>query len=104
MNNEMKKSIASMDNMFKPEEFPKKTAPVKIPRWFYITRNRDQEMLLSFDSNGRPIWCPHDLQYTIPHMFTSSQKASRKSAEIGGHNVRMSRYQKINGKSVWTKA
>lgn len=69
-------------------------------RWYYITRNRDAEMLLTFDENGLPIWCPHDLQYTIPHVYSSAQTARRDLDRVGGHAVKMSRYVIINGSRV----
>lgn len=104
MNKQLKKARELTELMFDTEVYLSKEKRDRPKAWYYITRNRETEMLLSFDRNGKPIWCPHDLQYTIPHMFNSGQKANKRLKEVGGHKVIMSRYQVIDGVSVWSKA
>jgi len=69
-------------------------------RWYYIVRNRDSEMLLSFDENGLPIWVKHDLQHTIPHVYSSAHQARKDMGRVGGDAVKMSRYVVIGGSHV----
>lgn len=69
-------------------------------QWYYVTRNRDEEMLLTFDDEGQPVWTIHDLQNTIPHVFNTSHAAKKVKEKVGGHNVKSSPYKVIGGNRV----
>lgn len=101
MNKQMKLAREKTLDMFRPDEVKKATDSHSVPKWYYVTRNRDTEMMISIDVNGRAVWVAHDLQYTIPHMFNTAHMARKTMAKVGGHDVRMSKYQVIDGKSVW---
>jgi hypothetical protein len=102
MNKQMMEAMKKTDTMFNMDEIKSEKKP-EYPKWFYVTRNRDTEMLFYYSPDGTAVWCSHDLQHTVPHMYTSAQVARRDMAKHGGDNVRMSRYQVINGRSVWLK-
>lgn len=102
MNKQEKEARKLTFKMFNMDTIEEKDLDFKVPRWYYITRNRDAEMLLNVDRHGNSIWCEHDLQYIIPHMYNTAHNARKDLKRVGGHNVRMSKFQVIDGKSVWT--
>lgn len=100
MNKQMKKARQMMDEMF-PNVEARKEPEFKAPVWYYITRNRDTEMLQGFSGDGKAIWCEHDLQYLIPHVYTNSRHANRDKRLVGGDAVKSCRYLVINGKRIF---
>lgn len=48
--------------------------------WYYIVRNRNQEMMYGADSDGRPMFTEHDVRPgvgIIPHLFNKKRVAEK---------------------------
>jgi hypothetical protein len=56
----------------------------RIRPWYYVTKERNTLMLLSFDYDGLPVWVEHDLRSTIPHVFNCHQRALQAATRLHG--------------------
>jgi hypothetical protein len=53
--------------------------------WYYITRNRNAEMLIGFDAYGNPVWAEHDMRGgTLPHMYNCIRRAQTAATRLHG--------------------
>lgn len=53
--------------------------------WYYITRNRNAEMLMGFDAYGNPVWILHDMRKgDLPHLYNCIRRAQTAATRLGG--------------------
>lgn len=81
-------------------DLPKPQEKYKKRGWFYITRNRGQEMLVSLDDHGKGIWVEHDLSRYVPHIINSLATAQIVMRAVGGTETRKCWYTKVAGEDV----
>jgi hypothetical protein len=86
--------------LFPLEPHTKRVERIVYPTWCYITRRNDAEMLAGFSSDGTALWVEHDLQHTIPHVYSNARLANADKIKHKGQDVRYSRFVWIGGKRV----
>jgi len=71
------------------------TPPARAARpWYYITRNRNAEMLLGFDAYGAAVWIEHDMRGGVyPHMYSCIRRAQQAAVRLSG-TVRSCHYDR----------
>lgn len=68
--------------------------------WYYVTRNRNAEMLVDFDAYGQPVWLEHDMRQHLPFVYNCRRRAQEAASRLGGA-VEKCHYDRLN--KAWTR-
>lgn len=68
--------------------------------WYYVTRNRNAEMLVDMDRYGTPVWAVHDLRENLPHVYNCRRRAQEAATRLGG-TVMSCHYDRLS--KTWEK-
>lgn len=70
-----------------PPEPPKNNRKPTLSIFYYIVRKLDQEMLITIDQYGNPVWGVHDLRTTKPHLYNRIATAQVDCHDYNGGRI-----------------